>query len=417
MFVLALVIGLLTGSASWLLKWSVGSVSRVLTHTFGAGGPDWFLLFLPVAGIALAVAFQKYVIRRDIANGVDRIRADLADGDYRLPASQVWSPLVASTFTLGFGGSAGSEGPIASTGAAIGSNMARLCGMKPQAVLILLGCGAGAGIAGIFKAPVGGVLFTLECLGLGLSSLMVLALFCSCLTSALTAYILEGCTVDIPFAGVPAPLSARLLLVSAVLGLVCGVYSVYYSAVMSRVARWLHGMTGFRMRALVSGVCLSVLVFLFPSLYGEGYGVLTHIVNDEPAAVLAGSVLAGLGNMPGVLLLAAVMTVMLKCFATSLTNNGGGVAGDFAPTLFAGCFVGLAFGLGANAAFGLGLPAGNLALFGMAGVMAGAVRAPLMAIFLTVEMTASYGFLLPVTLVATVSYGVVWVAGRLRPTV
>lgn len=400
-FVLAFATGLVSGGCASLLKWMIGSLGRLLTS-----GPDYVMLALPLAGIVITGLVTRYVMRMDIAHGVRQLIGDLRRRDYSLRPELLYSPMAASAITLGFGGSAGSEGPIAYTGAAVGSNLGRLFGLQPGMMKVLVGCGAAAGIAGIFKAPVGGMLFTLEVLQIGMTTMSVLALLVSCLTSALTSYVIEGYTIDLDFMQLSPPPAGSGWWWIVGLGVFCGLYSAYYSYVMKTVDRWLSGIGRPLVRNVVAGGLLSVAVFLFPALYGEGYQVVQRLINGCQDAVPDRTFLYGMGG-PWPIVAAGAGILLIKCMAASATNNGGCVAGDFAPTLFAGAVAGLTFSALANAVAGAGLPVGNFALFGMAGVMAGTIHAPLMAIFLTVEMTASYPYLLPVSIVAAISFGVI----------
>lgn len=406
MFLLALFIGLITGTMAFLLKRAIAGVSHGLTAGFHYIGVDYTLLFIPVAGIVATGIFMRYILHRNIEHGVRHMINSFNHRIYSLGSYLIYSPFIASTITLGFGGSAGSEGPIATTGGAIGSNIAKACRLSPRLMMIMAGCGAGAGIAGIFKAPIGGMLFTLEILQLPLSTISVLALLVGCLTSALTAYILSGCTIDLAFS--PAVgFEISILPWALLLGIFCGCYSLYYTHIMNRVEALLNRMKSPWIKNLVAGITISVLIFLFPALYGEGYDIVGKILNGHADDIIDGTFFST--AIPGMwtLTIVAGLILLAKCFATSATNSGGGVAGDFAPTLFAGSIAGLFFAVIINNLFGIDIPVGTLALLGMAGVMAGAIRAPLMAIFLTVEMTASYQFLLPVVITAVVSFIIV----------
>ena len=374
---LATVVGLVTGGAAFLLKRLVARVSEPLTDGLHQWGCNPILLALPVAGIVLT----------GIYHGVDRLDKSISHRRYKLPFELTFSPLLASSITLGFGGSAGSEGPIAYAGAAIGSNLGRVFGVSPAMMRVMIACGASAGIAGISEAPVGGALFSLEVLTVELSAGAVMAVVTASLTAGLTAYMLSGFRPDISFAGIE-PMQGEWMPYVLLLGLFCGFYAAYYSHIMRFMTRWygtLHK----------------------PALYGEGYGFMAKVLVGE-GDFGAYSLFAGdAGAVRGSIWIAAGI-LAVKAFATSSTNSGGGVAGDFAPTLFAGCIAGFLFASALNEMAGVGLPVAEFAFFGMAAVMAGAIQAPLMAIFLTVEMAAGgYSLLLPVTAAAVVAYGVV----------
>lgn len=415
-FAVATAVGLLSGAGAWLLKLLIGWISRLLTAHFRHGEIHWALLALPLAGIVLASLYERYVIRRDIAHGSERIRRSLLAGRYNMPGKMLFSPIVASVLTLGFGGSAGSEGPIATTGAAIGSNLARRLGLPEQSVGLMMAIGAGAGIAGIFKAPIGGALFTLEVLGMAMGTRAVLALLCSCLAAGLTASALSGFSIAVAFdraeAFEPSELAA-----ACVLGLFCALYSMLYNRTRAMTRRRLEriGARHGQLQHLAAGAALALAVFAFPSLFGEGYGAIGRVINGDTSAMASESpLLRLLGSGPWAILAVTAAVATVKGIAMSATTSGGGVAGDFAPTLFAGCAAGLFFALGTNMIAGTQLSAANFALYGMAATMAGALRAPLMAIFLVTEMTASFGYILPMSLASAIAFAMVRAAEALR---
>lgn len=405
-FILAAVVGLLAGTGAFVLKRLVALISRLLTSHFHSSSANWTLLFIPVIGIVLTGIFCRYIVKAKLANGTSQLIHDLRDKVYRLKARITFTPILASSITLGFGGSAGSEGPIAYTGAAIGSNLARLFRLTPGMMRLMVGCGAGAGIAGIFKSPLGGALFTLEVLRMPMTTFSVLVLLVTAITAAMTAFVLSGCTLDIPFDQSIA-FDAGLIPFVVLLGVFCGVYSLYYSFIMKRIASLMRAIANPWVRNVAGGALLAVLVFLFPTLYGEGYGTVGKVINGNFSSLLNDSLFFADGSGAWTLILVAGGTVLAKCFATSATNNSGGVSGNFAPTLFAGCMVGFFFASLLNELFGLQLPVGHFAFYAMAGVMAGAIRAPLMAIFLTCEMGAAYSYFLPLTITAAISFGIV----------
>lgn len=381
-------------------------VSVFFTEHFAAAGPNYALLAIPVAGIVLTGIFQRYVLRADITHGVRRLGADLKAGRYVLPSYLCYSPMIGSTLTLGFGGSAGSEGPIAYTGAAVGSRLGQLCRLQPHLMMIMIGCGAGSAISGIFKAPVGGFLFTLEVLRMELATMSVMALLLACITAAMTAYTLSGYTVDMSYLQM-APFDSHAAPYIVLLGVFCGLYSLYYSHIMQVMERFYARLRNPWVRNIVSGGVLALLLFVFPAMYGEGYGMLGNVLNGDPRSMLSDGLFAALPPVGWQLVAVSAGIIAVKAFACSATNCGGGVAGDFAPTLFAGCFAGFFFASVLNLLFGLDLPVSGFAFCGMAGVMAGAIRAPLMALFLTAEMTDGFVLFLPLLAVTSISYGMV----------
>ncbi len=413
--VMCLLTGLLTGAAAALLKWLIGHMSSLALGIMNVERGNWMLILLPVVGIVLTGIFCRYVLRRNIEHASDKIKTALQHGMDKISGKLIYGPLIASTFTLGFGGSAGSEGPIAAVGAALGGNISRKMGLPDHIVRVMIGCGAGAGIAGIFKAPVGGMLFTLECMAMPLSTLAVIGILATCMVSSLTAYVLSGYVPDLSLERF-VPQSTHYIPAVILLGVACGAYALYYNATGRAVARRLEAMANPWVRNVLSGLGVGLLLFMFPALYGEGYDVVADLMNKPDYVLGDYSPLYFLKEFHGYgLLLIALGILMVKGMAAYGSNSGGGVAGDFAPTLFAGAIMGYVVVLGASTLFHVELPMPVFVLGGMAGVMAGAVKAPLMAIFLTVEMTASYEYLLPVSIAGILSYAVVVVASRSLP--
>lgn len=403
MFV-ALLTGIAAGIAAALLKFSIATLSGWLTSGFSAKTLNWWIVLLPVAGLLLTSAYQRFILHREIYHGEDRLRGDFAVNRCYLPIPLAYSPLIASTLTLGFGGSAGSEGPIAYSCGAIGSNLAALFRVPPRSVRILTAIGAGAGIAGIFKAPIGGALFTIEVLGIAVNSVSVGALVVACVASSLTAYLISGCTPDIPFHHA-AQISLDNFPLILLFGVFCGVYSAYYSGIMGIVGRWLRKLRNHWVKNTIAGVGVGVLILLFPPLYGEGYTLVAQLLDGNWSGISDGGVAGFISSPPLMLLAGSAGIILAKCFATSATNNGGGVAGDFAPTIMAGSVAGFFYAYLFDHFCGMPLPVSDYVFMGMAGVLAGAVRAPLMAMFLVTEMaTMGYGQFMPVAIVASISY-------------
>lgn len=405
LFIVATFIGAVTGALAALLKYMIGFTSDIFTSHFQDGSLNWALLAIPVVGIVLTGVYQRYIVKTNLEHGVRQVKTRLQDGRYNIPSVYIYGPLIASTFTLGFGGSAGSEGPIATTGAAVGSRLGKKLGVSGSMLMVLVGCGAGAGIAGIFKAPIGGFLFTLEVLKLQLTTMSIMAVLLSCVTSAMVAYTLSGFTVDLSYIQI-SPFEPRLLLIIALFGIVCGLYSVFYSSIMTRMEKVYDHVKNPWIRNIASGLVVGVCLLLFPSMYGEGYGVMGKLLNGDSLPLLNGCIIGQGVTGPFTLIIITGLIVAIKAFATSSSNSGGGVAGDFAPTLFAGCMLGFCFAALLDGRVVADMPVAAFAFCGMAGVMSGAIGAPLMAIFLTAEMTNGYNLILPLVLVSAISYGV-----------
>lgn len=405
--VLAVVaIGIVTGLATFLMKETIKGIGKLASLGLHAEGSNYLLLLLPVVGILLAMIFQRYVLHEDLSHGTAMIKRDLQNGQYNLKSNLIYTNIIGCSLTLGFGGSAGAEGPSAYTGAAVASNLARWLKIDDRWLRLLVAIGAGAGIAGIFKSPVGGVLFTLEVLGLEMTTMPVIALVTACLISSCTALAFGGFSFDLKFVDYISFNPSNFMWMS-LLGIFCGLYSIYYNITKNYTGQFLNGISSPWFRALSGGFLLSVAIFFLPSLYGEGYGIVDKLINCRPSETLEFSPFYSGLSTGGTLMLFSAAVLMLKGIMVASTINGGGVAGDFAPTLFAGCICGYLFGMMMNVWFGTNLPIENFALLGMAGVMSGTIKAPLMAIFITAEMSNSYQFMFGFLLVAAISYAIV----------
>lgn len=399
----AVAIGMVTGLAAFAFKESLGWVAGFFLPDIEAGEVNWWIVWVPVAGILLTGIFTRYVVRTDLTHGVGELMQDLRHGRYNLRHNLVYSSVVGGTITLGMGGSSGAEGPIAYTGAAIGSNIGQVLGLDARKLKILVACGASAGIAAIFSAPLGGLMFSLELLGISLQTLPVLACMTACLTAWLTIFTCHGFQPDIAFRPLAEGFDLSLLPATALLGLLAGIYCVYYSGVVNRMDVFYKKLRNPWVRNLTGGAALGIMLLVFPSMFGVGYPVTTSMINGVPE-MARGSVLLHLGLGRWTLPLAAAGILLCKCWAVSSTNSSGGVGGDFAPTLFAGSMAGYLFATLANEWCGCSLPVWMFSYFGMAAVMAGAIQTPLMAIFIVLEACSGYAFALPVTVCAAFSY-------------
>lgn len=405
---LSLIVGVLSGIGAWLLKYLISSITALARTCINSTGHDWPIILLPAIGISLAAIFCRYIIRQPVDNGVARLVDSLKAKDYRLDNKTIYGSMIASALTLGSGGTAGSEGPIAYAGAGIGSRLGQIFKVQPRMLMILTGCGSAAGIAGIFKAPVGGALFAIEVLRVELSTVAITGVFLATLTASLVAYVLSDCTLDIDVIS-PGAFDNSTILWTIPLGIVCGLYSLYYTHTGSVTRRLLTSIRHPWMQWMTSGLAIGMMIYLFPSLYGEGYSTITDVINNIPATLTDDSIFPVSEAPHRFLIIICTGILLLKGIGSSATNNGGGVAGDFAPTLFAGCILGLLYAVMLDSSGVTSLSASHYALIAMAGSMAGIIRAPLMSIFLTTEMVGGVEFLLPAAITALVSYSIVMI--------
>ena len=404
--VLAFLVGIFSGLAALVLKFLIHIISETLTTHVNPEAGNLLYILLPAIGVIITGIFVHFVVRDDISHGVTRVLYAISQNKSRLKRHNMYTSVLASSVTIGFGGSVGAEGPIVATGSAIGSNLGRLFHMSPRILMILVGCGAAGGIAGIFKAPIAGMLFTLEVLMLDLTTVSVMPLLISAITSATIAYAYTGYEFEFFFAQTEEFYTSRIPYV-ILLGIVCGLMSLYFTRVMIMMETFFSRFKRRWLKTLVGCLILSGLVFLFPPLYGEGYGSITELLAGNPAAIVDGSIFYADRNQLWFIALFIAIVIVTKAFATSATNGAGGVGGTFAPSLYVGCLTGFLFAYIANNLGLAELSMKNFALMGMAGVLAGVMHAPLMGIFLTAELTGGYELFLPLLIVSTISYGTI----------
>lgn len=403
---LALVVGLFGGLAAILLKFLIGFISETLTAHIDLSSGNILYILLPAIGVIITVIYVKFFVRDNISHGVTKVLFAISRNKSRLKRHNMYTSLISSSITIGFGGSVGAEGPIVYTGAAIGSNLGQLFHMSPRNLMLLVGCGASAGIAGIFKAPIAGMLFTLEVLMIDLTTVSIMPLMIAAVTSTTIAYIYTGYDFEFFFAQSESFYAAKIPFALA-LGIVCGLVSLYFTRVMNMMENFFSRIKNQALKTITGCSILSLLVFLFPPLYGEGYGSIVGLLNGDTSSIVNGSMFYGEGSQTWFIILFIALIIITKAFATSATNGGGGVGGTFAPSLYVGCMTGFLFAYITNLLGFNDVSTKNFALIGMAGVMSGVMHAPLMAIFLTAELTGGYMLFLPLLIVSTVSYGTI----------
>lgn len=401
---LSLVVGVVCGFAAQLLKYLIHLISGLLMSHLSLTDANWVYLVYPAFGILATLLFVKYVVKTNISHGVTRVLYAISQRKSRLKKKFMWASMISSSITIGFGGSVGAEGPIVYTGAAIGSNVGQAFRLSPKVLMILVGCGAAAGIAGIFRAPIAGMLFTLEVLMIDLTAVTVMPLLIASISGSVVAYVLEGYGAEF-FFSMSEPFQTRKIPYVIILGIACGLVSLYFTKMMFFSESLFARLKNTSAKFIIGSLVVIVLIFLFPPLYGEGYGAINNLLEGEASSIVDGSVFYFDRHSVWFIALYIGLIILTKVFATSATNGAGGVGGTFAPSLFVGAMTGFLFAYVLNNLdLGITLSQKNFALMGMAGVMAGVMHAPLMAIFLTAEMTGGYDLFLPLLIVSALSY-------------
>lgn len=404
--VLSLVVGICCGVASVVLKSAIDAIHHWVTSLNAGDSFNWFSLIMPGVGMLLAMLFVKYIVKDNIGHGVTKVLVAVSKNESRIKPHNMWTSVAASSVTIGFGGSVGAEAPIVYTGAAIGSNVARYMGLSYKNMTLLLGCGAAGAVAGIFKAPLAGVLFTLEILLFNISMTSILPLLFSAVSATVVSNIFLGDAV--PFASTLEPFVMRNIPFYLLLGIFCGCFSLYFTRTTLFLEDKIKSIENQYERWFLSALCLGMLIFLFPPLYGEGYGALTVLLNGGEISLEGKTVLGFMLEKAWLVPIFYLLILLLKVFSMSFTNAGGGVGGTFGPTLFIGGIAGFVLARSMNlilASTSISVPEQNFVLVGMAGLMAGVMQAPMTAIFLIAEIAGGYDLLTPLIITSSVSFG------------
>lgn len=403
--ILALFIGFFASVAAFILHFIIKEIQVLLTAGFTTVTYNWLYLVFPVIGIFLTSLFVRYVVKDNISHGITRILYAISSKRSRLKPHNCWTSVIASAITIGFGGSVGAEAPIVLTGSSIGSNLGQLFKMDNKTLMLLVGCGTAAAIAGIFKAPIAGLVFTLEVLMVDLSMASLLPILVASVTATCFTYIFMGSNSLFSF-HLDGEWIVERVPACILLGVSCGLVSLYFIRMMTSCEGVFARLKDHRYaKLLLGGLMLSSLIFIFPVLYGEGYSAINILLNSNTEAdwntLLNNSLFYGHGQL---LIIFVALVVLTKVVATSATNGGGGCGGTFAPSLFVGAFSGFLFARIWNIQqLGLYVPEKNFTLLGMAGVMAGVMHAPLTGIFLIAEITNGYDLFIPLMIVSTCS--------------
>ena len=403
-FILALsvVVGLGSGLAAVILKNTLYYTNYFLTNGFSYHGIYYLFLAFPVIGIILTVLFVRYVVKDNISHGVSKVLYAISKNNSHIKPHNTYSSLIGCTLTLGFGGSVGPEAPIVLAGSAIGSNLARLFRLDYKTTTLLIGCGAAGAIAGIFEAPIAGAIFVLEILMLDLTVNTLIPLLITTVTASLVSYLLMGNEVLFSFT-LNSPFIIRHIPFYVLLGVFTGLVSVLFIRGSIGIESFLKRLPT-ALRVGLAGIFLAMLMFAYPSLFGEGYTVLKEVINGH-GEVIGNSTLFGILKQNNWSFLVIIFGLIgMKVVAMALTQGSGGIGGTFAPSIFVGTICGYFFATLLNNVFGLHISPSNFALVGMAGVMAGVMHAPLTAIFLIAEITGGYQLLTPLIMVSAIAY-------------
>ena len=402
--IISFLVGICTATSALLLKTLIHFFQHLLTGNFNVDEANYLYLLYPVVGILLAGLFVKYIVRDDISHGVTKILYAISQRKSRIKPHNVWTSIVASSVTIGFGGSVGAEAPIVLTGAAIGSNLGRLFRMEQKTLMLLVGCGAAGAVAGIFKAPIAGLVFVIEVLMLDLTMTSVLPLLISSVTAATMSYIFTGTEAMFAFSQTEV-FEIRRIPYVLLLGVFCGLISLYFTRMMNRVEGIYRRLGTYWRKFFLGGVMLSVLIFIFPPLYGEGYDTIGALLNGQYTNIMDKSFFYNLHDTYWGVVMFLSLSLLTKVFASSATNAGGGCGGIFAPSLYLGCIAGFVFAHTSNYfPFTMYISEKNFALLGMAGIMSGVMHAPLTGVFLIAELTGGYDLFLPLMIVSISSY-------------
>ncbi len=402
MMILSILIGIASGIAAVVIKNLVHLISSFVKGVLSSEY-DLFYFVAPVIGIFLAVLFIKYIIKRPVRHGVPNVLYAISKANGKMNSHNMFSSVITSALTVGFGGSVGLEGPTVSTGAAIGSNFGRLFHLNYRQVTLLLGSASAAAMAAIFKAPIAGVVFALEVIMLDLSLFSIVPLLLASASAVVTSYLFLGQNylyhfrfettfelIDIPF--------------YVLLGIATGLIAVYFTKIYIFIEQWFEKMNKRYVKLLVGGSLLGVILYFFPSLYGEGYSIINDALAGNSYSLFEGTLFETWSANYTAMIFMIFFVIALKVVAASLTFGAGGVGGIFAPTLFMGVNTGLLFALLVNKLGFHQLQIENFALVGMAGLIAGVLHAPLTGLFLIADISGGYALFLPLMITATVSF-------------
>jgi len=403
LYVLAAIVGLGVGLGAVIIKNLVHFIHEALQQVFQGDHSRFYLFLLPLMGILLVVLFIRYVNKRPVGHGIPGVLFSISKNNGIIHSHNLYSSIITSAITVGFGGSVGLEGPSVATGGAIGSSIGKAFKLSYKEITLLISCASAGALSAIFKAPIAGIVFALEVIMLDLTMWAVIPLLIASATGALTSYLFLGQNVLYQF-NLTDQFQMGQIHWYLMLGAGVGLLSVYFTKSYIRISEFFEKFESPWKKLLLAGGLLGVIIFFFPPLYGEGYDIVNLELRGEYLHLFENSFFANWGQSFTLSILYILVIVFIKVIATTLTFSAGGIGGIFAPTLFMGANTGLLFGLVLNQV-GIDVSVSNMVLVGMAAMIAGVVHAPLTSIFLIAEITGGYELFFPLMLAATISYG------------
>lgn len=403
---LSFFIGAVAAIVVYLFETAVVSIKDFVFSLYSSQGANYLLFFTPIIGIIIVTLFVKYLIKDDISHGVTKVLKSISQKSSKIRGHNTYSSMIAGAITIGFGGSVGPEAPTVLTGSAIGSNFGKFFGLNHRQTTILLGCGAAAALAAIFKAPITGVVFVLEVLLIEMAISSIIPLLIAAVTATMITYFIHGAEPVFSTILPPVPVTMADIPFYLILGVVSGLVSFYIIYSSGKIEGWFKKIKKQYIKWLIGGSVIGILIFLFPPLYGQGYDSITTILSGNTDSLFTGSLLSEIKGNNWVVISFLAAIILTKSIAMACTNAAGGVGGVFAPSIFLGAFTGFFTAILINTVFDMDLPLVCFALVGMAGVMSGAMDSPLTAIFLIAEITGGYKLFVPLMLVAAISYAI-----------
>ena len=404
-YFLSIIVGLATGLSAVIIKNTVHLIQLLLTFKFANEYQNYLYFAYPMAGILITILIIKYLIKHPINHGIPSVLHAISKRNGVIRRNNIYSSAITSSVTVGFGGSVGLEGPTIATGAAIGSNLGRLVHLDYKQIILLIACGCAGALSSLFNAPIAAIVFALEVIMIDLTMSSLIPLLVASATAALTSYFFLG--QDVLYS---VEIKDKFIFTDFPFYILLGVFGGFISLYFSKTYFYINGFFAKikkkYLKVLIGGTILGLLIFIMPSLFGEGYNSINSCLSGDFSYLFNHSLYYSYHNSRIAMIIIFISLVFFKAIATSITFGSGGVGGIFAPTLFIGANTGFLFAFLLNY-FGLNVSVNNFALVGMAALISGVIHAPLTAIFLIAELTKGYELFLPLMITSTISYATI----------